>query len=130
MIYYIVNAGMTVAALLFLVGYALRTRNNRLHRLVMSAAVLVTLLAALALVFAVHFLYGGDRVLAGFIPTVPDWVVLAHRLTASVAFTLMLAMAWTGATRRRGLHVALHAWFLILFMAVYVSGLLIFTNAP
>lgn len=125
-----VNAGMTLAAGLFLVGYLVRKRNNRLHRVLMSAAVLATLLAALALVFAVHFLYGGDRVLAGFIPTAPDWVVLAHRITASVAFTLMLVMAWTGATRRRALHVALHGWFLILFMAVYVSGLLIFTNTP
>jgi hypothetical protein len=129
-IYYIVNAGMTVAAALFLVGYFLRIRNNRAHRVIMSSAVAATVLAALALVFAVHFLYGGDRVLAGFIPTVPDWVVLAHRITASIAFTLMLAMAWTGATRRRALHIALHAWFLALFMAVYISGLLIFTNTP
>ncbi len=121
---------MTAAAVLFSVGYALRKRNNRAHRIVMSAAVATTLLAALALVFAVHFLFGGDRTLAGFIPVAPDWVVLAHRITASVAFLLMLVMAWSGATRRRGLHVALHAWFLALFMVVYISGLLIFTNTP
>ena len=126
MSYYIVNLGMSLAMALFLAGYAFRRRNNRLHRALMLAAIATTTLTAAALLMAVHVLSGGDFRVAGFFPRAPHWVILAHRIAASVAFLLMFAMAWTGYRRIRLWHVRLHFVFFPLFVLVYISGLLIF----
>lgn len=111
---------------LFLAGYGLRRRNNRQHRRLMLAAIATTSLTAVVLLIAVHAFAGGDFRVAGFFPRAPQWVVLAHRIAAGVAFLLMFAMAWTGYRRIRVWHVRLHFVFFPLFVLVYISGLLIF----
>ena len=119
---------MTISMALFLAGYAIRRRSLKWHRLLMTAGVLGTLLGAVALILAVYMLHSGDREAAGFVAVYPAWVTTTHRIIAAVAFVLMFVMLWSGATRRRRLHVSTHYVFLPLYIIVYLSGLLIFTN--
>ncbi len=128
MTYHLVNWGMTVAVLFFGVGYAYRKKDLRLHRLFMASGVGLTLLGALVLLVSVYVIHGGDREAAGFLPAAPNWVILTHRIIASVTFVTMFVMVWSGATRRRSLHVTLHRWFIPLYLVVYVSGLIVFKN--
>lgn len=128
MAYHLVNWGMTAALACFLIGYYFRRRDLRMHRILMSSGVALTVAAAVALIAAVHLIYGGDREAAGFLPAAEPWVILTHRIVASVTFLAMFVMAWSGATRRRAIHVATARFFLPAFVFVYISGLLIFTN--
>lgn len=119
---------MTAATACFLIGFYFRQRDLRTHRVLMSAGVAITVAAAVALIVTVHFLYGGDREAAGFLPAAEPWVILTHRLVAGVTFLTMFVMAWSGATSRRRIHVATARFFLPAFLFVYLSGLFIFTN--
>jgi uncharacterized membrane protein YozB (DUF420 family) len=119
---------MTLALILYLAGFYFRRRNLTRHRILMGAGVGMTLAAAVALLFAVHVLHDGDREAAGFLAAADEWVILTHRLIASVTFLMMFVMVWSGATRRRTIHVTTARVFLPLFILVYLSGLFIFTN--
>lgn len=119
---------MTVAVLLFGAGYMYRKQDLRRHRVLMGAGVAATLVSAVVLLVSVYVLHGGDREAAGFLPAAPEWVILTHRIVASVTFVLMFVMVWSGATRRRAVHVAAHRWFIPLYLVVYVSGLIVFKN--
>ncbi|MCB1310002.1 MAG: hypothetical protein KDK30_17565 [Leptospiraceae bacterium] len=129
MIYILVNSGMSIAFVCFVIGYLFRKRDVNRHRLFMMLGVGFTLLAAIVLVVAIHGYYGGDMARAGFVPVVGKEIVLAHRLIALIATVLMFLMVWTGATRRRALHIQLHRAFVPLYAIVYFSGLLIFTGS-
>ena len=98
----------------------------RLHRIWMSLGVAANLLTAILLVVSVHAFAGSDMVKAGFVPIVPPYIVLAHRLLAVLAAVVMLAMVVTGILRKRSIHIALHYAFIPLYSIVYVSGLFIF----
>ena len=125
MVYYLVNAGMTLSVLLFAIGYWKR-KQVTVHRIWMALGVLANLVTAVLLVVAVHLFSGGDMVTAGFQPTVaPHWV-LTHRVIAVVAALIMIAMAVTGAMRKRKIHIALHYAFIPLYLIVYISGLFMF----
>lgn len=119
---------MTLALVLYLSGYYFRQRDLMKHRILMGAGVTITILSALALLGAVHLIHGGDRAAAGFIAVADAWVILTHRVIATITFLMMFLMVWSGATRRRRIHVATARFFLPLFIIVYVSGLFIFTN--
>lgn len=125
--YLLVNVGMTVSVIFFVVGYIFR-RQVSTHRILMICGVLTNLASAGILLVAVYVFYAGDHRLAGFVPTVPAWAILVHRVLASAAFLLMLAMAITGALRVRKWHVRLHYFFLPLYLLVYITGLLFFNN--
>ena len=125
MVYYLVNAGMTLSVLFFAAGYWKRKQMN-VHRMWMGLGVLTNLLTAVLLVVAVHAFAGGDMKTAGFHPTVAPVWILTHRLIAVVAALTMLAMAVTGAMRKRKIHIALHYVFIPLYLIVYVSGLFMF----
>ena len=122
-----VTFGMTVSTVLFLLGWAQRRHVGR-HRVLMSGGVFANLGSAAFLVVAVYVWHGGDFRAAGFYPTVPAWAILAHRVAASSATVLMLAMAYTGIRRLRSIHVRLHVFFLPLYLAVYTTGLLFFSS--
>ncbi|MCR9144418.1 MAG: hypothetical protein NXI24_19425 [bacterium] len=128
MAYHLVNWGMTLALALYLAGFYFRRRDLAKHRVLMSAGVIVTLASAVALIFAVHVMHGGDREAAGFLAAADEWVILTHRAVASVTFLAMFVMVWSGATRRRKIHVNTARFFLPAFIFVYISGLFIFTN--
>ncbi|MBR31134.1 MAG: hypothetical protein CMN77_07445 [Spirochaetaceae bacterium] len=125
MVYYLVNAGMTLSVLFFATGYWKRKQMN-VHRIWMGLGVLANLVTAVLLVVAVHAFAGGDMKNAGFHPTVASHWILTHRVIAVVAALLMLAMAATGAMRKRKVHIALHYVFIPLYLIVYVSGLFMF----
>jgi uncharacterized membrane protein YozB (DUF420 family) len=119
---------MTVALLFYLAGFYYRRRDLRIHRILMSLGIFSTVAAAVALLVAVRLIHDGDRVAAGFVSAVDEWIVVAHRVVASVTFVLMFVMLGTGIGRRRAIHVATARWFLPLYVIVYISGLLIFKN--
>lgn len=119
---------MTLALFLYLSGFYFRRRDLTKHRVLMGLGVFVTVASAVALLVAVHLVHGGDRVAAGFLPAAEPWVILTHRIVATFTFLAMFVMVWSGATRRRRVHVNTARVFLPLFIIVYISGLLIFTN--
>lgn len=129
MTYLLVNFGMTLSVVAFATGYYFR-KNVARHRVWMSLGVSVNLLSAAALVISIHAFHGGDMIAAGFFPLVPPWAVLTHRLVASLAAVLMLAQAATGILRKRTWHLRIQKVLIPLYLIVYISGLLIFTNGP
>jgi len=124
--HFLVDLGMTVSVLLFGTGYVFRRKNNRLHRILNGLGMACNLASAVVLLVAVHAIYGGDARAAGFVPGVPGWVILSHRILATVTLLMMLAMGWTGIRRNRTLHIAIHRFFIPSYLIVYISGLLIF----
>ena len=118
---------MTIALVFYLAGFFYR-KNVQRHRILMGTGVLFTIGSAVALLAAVHLMHGGDRVAAGFVARSSEAVVLTHRVVASITFLAMFVMVWSGATRRRALHIAVARFFLPMYIVVYVSGLLIFTT--
>lgn len=129
MVYYLVNIGMTLSVLFFGLGYWKR-KDVDLHRRWMVLGVLANLATAVLLVVTVHLFSGGDMVSAGFHPTVADHWVLTHRILAVLAALLMIAMAVTGAMRKRKIHVTMHYIFIPLYLVVYISGLFMFEAGP
>ena len=130
MTYYAVNAGMTLATVLFLIGYTFRKSDVQKHRILMSSGVGAVLLTAVLLVVSVHLIHNSSMQAAGFFPAAPRMIILIHRLVATVATVLMLLMLWSGATRRREFHIKTHRLFIPFYLVVYVSGLVIFSNTP
>ena len=129
MTYWLVNIGMTMSVVSFTVGFYFRKQTGK-HRIWMSLGILFNLVTAIGLVVSVHLFHGGDFVAAGFYPVVPPWAILCHRILATLTVLLMLAQAFTGIIRNRKWHLRIQRLFVPLYLIIYVSGLLIFTNHP
>lgn len=127
MVHTLVDIGMSLATLCFVLGYWKR-KQTKIHRIWMGLGVLLVLMTAIMMLVAIYVFYDGDRLAAGFRDFAPVWIILAHRLLASIALILMLAMVATGIARQREWHVRLHRLFIPVFAIVYISGLLIFRN--
>ena len=125
-----VNLGMSLSVLFFVIGYFFRKSNNARHRLFMALGVLANLATAVLLLGAIYIFADGNMETAGFYPRAAPWIILTHRVLAVLALLNMLAMVWTGITRRRDLHILLHRPFIPLYGVVYVSGLLVFGGSP
>ena len=87
-----VNLGMSLSLILFIIGYFFRKTNVSAHRVLMLSGIAANLISAVILVVSVHLVYGGDMRAAGFIPQAPAWAILVHRVVAVVALLLMFAM--------------------------------------
>lgn len=121
---FLLNLGMTLSLLCFYVGYFFRFKNNRLHRIINTIGVLCNLAAAVFLLSWKYMLGGLEPM--GIVAVVPPIVVIIHRICASIALILMLAMAFSGMTGKKEIHKKLHKIFLILYTVVFISGLFIF----
>ncbi len=126
-----VKAAMTLATLCFAVGYAARQRDNRLHRRVMLAGFAFTLSIAVILVVGVHGFGAGYRpaywlVRAAGGPERAQWVLIVHRILASVTLLALVAQVVSG-LRRDPLHGRLYPYTIGLWLLAYVSGMFIFT---
>ena len=115
---------MTISVVCFSIGYYFRIRNNAIHVVSNLFGVGFNLLSTTLLLTMKYGLGGLD--LFGIQPAVEMWIVHTHRALALIAFLLMLAMAYTGITRQRGIHIFLHRIFVPLYLVVYTSGLFIF----
>jgi len=111
---------MGASVALFFTAYFFRVRNNPLHRRLAILGVVFNLVSSVYLVYAVRI--AGFEMPARF----GDTVVISHRIFATLMAILMLVMLWSGISRRRGLHVALHRVFLPGYTLTYISGLVIF----
>lgn len=123
---YLIHTGMTLSILCFYGGYSLRLSNNKWHRILNSTGIFFNLISAAYLLFGKYISGGIDSL--GIEPIVPSWGVHVHRFFAAISLLLMLAMGFTGYTRKRELHKKLHYTFLTMYTIIYISGLLIFKN--
>lgn len=121
---------MTFATLAYAFGYAMRHRNNSLHRLSMSLGFLLTLGIAVVLVVGVQAFGAGYRPAYWLV----EWlgsdsrarmVLLVHRGIATVALLLLIAQVVSG-IRRLPLHGRLYPFTIIAWIVSYVSGMFIF----
>lgn len=125
-----VKVVMTLATLCFAIGYAARQRDNRLHRRMMLAGFVLTLSIAVILVVGVHGFgaayrpaYWLARAAGG--PERAQWVLIMHRLLASVALVALVAQVVSG-LRRDPLHRRLYPYTIGLWLVTYVSGMYLF----
>ena len=126
---YMLNIGLGVASALFVAAYILaRKKIQPLHQYLAASATIITVVIGLALIVIVRFVNAGSLPESGVVPH--DWAhiayIIIHRIIASIAFVMMLMMAYLGARRRIELHKRLALPFLILYLVVYLSGLLLF----
>ena len=56
----------------------------------------------------------------------PVWVVNTHRVFATCIALMMIGMLYTGARRKRRVHVKMHFWFLTAYTIVFISGWILF----
>ncbi len=112
--------GMGASLVLFLLAYALRRKNNILHRRLAILGVVCNLVSSVYLIYAVRF--RGVEMLTSY----PIPVATAHRVFATLMAIMMLLMLMTGLRRKRNLHIALHRIFLPGYTLTYFSGLVIF----
>ena len=125
-----VKVVMSVATLLYAIGYTLRRRNNLWHRRVMLLGFLATLAIAVVLVVGVQ-VYG-----SGYHPAF--WLVdalgterraaivlLVHRGVATVTLLLLIAQVVSG-WRRLPLHRRLYPFTIGFWLIAFVSGMFIF----
>ena len=125
-LYLLINLGMSVSVILFSAGYLVRKKNIFLHKLLNSCGIFFNLLTSLYLL-ATKYLSGGiDN--AGIMAVVPDYIVLIHRMIALLTLILMLIMGFTGMTGKKILHKKIYPVFMILYLVVYISGIMIFKN--
>ncbi|MDH4122346.1 MAG: DUF420 domain-containing protein [Deltaproteobacteria bacterium] len=125
-----IQLGMTAATVLFAVGLWHRHRNNALHRKLMATGMGVFLSTAVGLVAWVN-LAGATYApapwlveLAGGEPQARR-VLTAHRGLATLAFIWMALTAHAGA-KRLPRHKQMAPWAVVLWLAAYGSGLVIF----
>ncbi len=131
MIILLVQLVMTAATLCYAVGYAMRRRNNALHRRLMLSGFVLTFSIALVLVAGVH-LFGASYGPASWLVSLTGGadkaraVLIAHRVFATVTFVLLAAQVYTG-IRRLPLHRRLQRAVIPTWLISYISGLFIFT---
>lgn len=120
----LIHIGMTISVICFSVGYYFRIKNNVVH---VVCNVFGTGFSLMTAVYLLTMKYGlGGLDLFGIVPAVDESIIIAHRILAFMAFTLMLGMALTGITRNTSLHRKLQYLFIPLYLIVYISGLFIF----
>lgn len=121
---------MSLATLVYAFGYAMRHRNNPLHRASMGLGFLLTLSIAVVLVVGVQGFGAGYRPAFWLV----EWmggeqrartVLLVHRGIATVTLLLVLAQVFSG-VRRLPLHRRLHPFTIGAWIVSYVSGMFIF----
>lgn len=121
---------MSLAMLLFAFGYAMRRRNNLLHRRAMAAGFCATLAIAVVLVVGVQGFGASYRAAFWLVEAMGDeqrarLVLLVHRGFASFSFALLLVQVYTG-IRRLPLHRTLYPLTIGAWIVSYVSGMFIF----
>lgn len=120
---------MTLATLCYAFGYAMRHRNNPLHRRVMLLGFGLTVAIAAVLVVGVQGFGAGYRPAFWLV----EWLgeagartaLLVHRGFATCTFLLLAAQAVSG-LRRMPLHHALYPFTILAWVVSYVSGMFIF----
>ncbi|MBI4083524.1 MAG: DUF420 domain-containing protein [Candidatus Lambdaproteobacteria bacterium] len=125
----LVKLVMSTATFCFILGYALRHRNNRLHRRWMVAGFALALAIAIVLVVGVqlfHAPYGPSFWLVELAGERGARIVLTcHRVLATVALLALIGQVVTG-IRRHPLHRRLYRATIPLWLAAYVSGMFLF----
>ena len=120
---------MSLATLCYAFGYALRHRNNPLHRKVMLTGFLLTLAIAVVLVGGVQIFGAGYRPAFWLVDWVGDararTVLLVHRGFATVTLVLLLTQVYSG-IRRLPLHSKIYPFTILFWIVSYVSGMFIF----
>ena len=120
----------TLSTLLFMAGYAMRRRNNDLHRHLMAWGFAAAVSIAVVLVVGVYF-FGGTYAPAEWLVELTGGdagaraVLLAHRGVATLTFLLLLTQVILG-LRRHPLHRKLHRAVIPLWFVSYGSGLIVF----
>ena len=120
----------TLATLLYVIGFAMRIRNNALHRKLMATGFVLTAAIAVVLVIGVN-VFGATYGPADWLLTAAGGetgargVLIAHRIVATVTFLCLLAQVITG-WRRHPLHHRLYKAVVPLWLITYVSGMTIF----
>lgn len=121
---------MTLATLCYAFGYAMRHRNNLLHRRAMALGFCLTLAIAAVLVVGVQGFGAGYRPAYWLV----EWsggeqrarfILLVHRSLATVSLGLLIAQVVSG-IRRLPLHRLLHPFTIAGWIISYVSGMFIF----
>ena len=125
-----VKLAMTLVTVLFALGYRARRQNNPLHQKLMAAGFGMLVLTAVGLVAGVHLFHGTY----GAAPWLVDLmggvdsaqgVLIAHRITATLAFLALSGQVVTG-IRRHPAHRTLARLATPLWLVSYVSGLVVF----
>lgn len=125
MAYYLVNTGMSLATICFIIGYFYRFKPI-VHRRYMVSGVILVVMSALALVGSIYILHDGNRIAAGFINIAPEYIIVSHRILAVFSVVFMGLMVKTGLNRDRKQHIFFSRFFMISYIIVYISGLFIF----
>lgn len=123
---------MGAACLLFIAAYTLaRKKIQPLHQYLAGAGVFLTVAAGLILIISVQLVNRGDLGGAGIIlsASVTPWMAVVHRVIAAAVFIVMLYLAISGWMKRTHYHRVLGLPFLLTYIAVYISGLLLFESA-
>ncbi len=120
----------SIATLFFIIGYAMRWRNNARHQKLMLLGFGFTLAIAVVLltgVYAFGASYGPANWLLELTGSVSGAkaVLLAHRGLATVTLVILIAQLVSG-IRRHPLHHRLFKTVIPLWIVTYVSGLVIF----
>jgi uncharacterized membrane protein YozB (DUF420 family) len=124
-----IKAFMSLATLCYAFGYALRHRNNALHRRIMAGGFVLTIAIAVVLVVGVHFFGASYRPAFWLVESLGEarahTVLLIHRAIATLTFLLLALQAISGA-RRLPLHSKLYPFTILTWIISYISGMFIF----
>ncbi len=121
---------MSLATLLYAFGYAMRHRDNLLHRRAMAAGFCATLAIAVVLVVGVQGFGASYRPAFWLV----EWmgteqrarlVLLVHRGFATLSLALLITQVYSG-IRRLPLHRRLYPLTIGAWCISYVSGMFIF----
>ncbi len=125
-----VKALMSLATLVYAAAYAMRRRNNWLHRRLNLLGFGLTLAIAVVLAVGVRFLGASYRPAYWLVEALGRedraWIVLqVHRGWASLTLVLLITQVVAG-LRRAPLHRKLAPWVIAAWLISYVSGSFIF----
>lgn len=121
---------MSLATLLYAFGYAMRRRNNLLHRRAMAGGFCATLAIAVVLVVGVNFFGASYRPAFWLLEAMGGeararLVLLVHRGIATLSLALLAGQVYSG-VRRLPLHRRLYPLTIGAWIVSYVSGMFIF----
>ncbi|RME88271.1 MAG: hypothetical protein D6767_10440 [Candidatus Hydrogenedentota bacterium] len=119
-LYIAVQVLMGISLLAFLAGYFMRKKNKNIHGLLGLTGVLFNLVGAGVLVY---YVYAEGILLKNRLPVLFAYL---HRGFAVLVTLLMFYMAYTGITKQREKHIKMHKLFLIGYIIVYFSGMIVF----
>ncbi len=133
MLMWLLEWGLGFACLLFVIGYILAKKHvHPLHQRFAGAGVLATVLIGIGLIVLVQLVNKGDIAGVGIAPSAmaTPALIIIHRVVATLIFVVMLYMAYAGIKRKVEVHRKIGLWFLLSNLAVYASGLALFTSTP